>query len=341
MAVRKTAAKSSPRATKSAAVAPIEPLALLARLEQGEFPGVVYLEGPDEAVKTAFLADYRRAWALAVPESPTARILRPDEGIDEILAAYQTVSMFTSRELTIVFSVEKLVRSDKQIQALAAGLATPSSGSSLVLVEAAADKPRKKLDPLREVATARLEVTSPDERGLLEWGRRRLLATGNTAEAGALQALLDACERDPLAFLNEAGKLSVLAGDGGTVTMAHVRTLTAPKLGAELPDFILAVAQGDAKRAGQRLERILAAGESEGTILWSLGHLATSSLLRTSAPYSWAMYKEATAAMARRRNAQSLARAVDAVYRAEAAWKGGRTDVRSALEQATRDLVAN
>lgn len=341
MAVRKPAAKGAPRAAKSNVAAPVDPLALLAKLETGEFPGVVYLEGTDEAIKAAFLADYRRAWARAVPDSATARILRPDEGIDEILAAYQTVSMFTSRELTIVFSIEKLVRSDKQIATLAAGLATPSSGSSLVLVEAAADKPRKKLDPLREAAVVRVEVGTPDERALLEWGRRRLLATGNTAEAGVLQALLDACERDPLAFLNEAGKLSVLAGDGGTVTMAHVKTLTAPRLGAELPDFIMAVAQGDAKRAAQRLERILAAGESEGSILWSLGHLASSSLVRTAAPYSWAMYKEATATLARRRNAASLARAVDAVYRAEAAWKGGRTDVRSALEQATRDLVAN
>lgn len=341
MAVRKPAAKSAARAPKSTAAAAVDPLALITRIEGGEFPGVLYIEGPDEAIKAAFLADVRRAWATAVPESATARILRPDEGIDEILAAYQTVSMFASRELTIVFSVEKLVRSDKQIKTLADGLATPSSGSCLVLVEAAADKPRKKLDPLREVAQARIEVTAPDERALLEWGRRRLLATGNNAEAGVLQALLDACERDPLAFLNEAGKLSVLAGDHGTVTLAHVQTLTAPKLGAELPDFIMAVAQGDAKRAGQRLERILAAGESEGTILWSLGHLASSSLVRTMSPYSWAMYKEATAALARRRNAQSLARAVDAVYRAEAAWKGGRTDVRSALEQATRDLVAN
>jgi DNA polymerase III delta subunit len=341
MAVRKTAAKSAPRAGRSGAPAPMDPLALITKLEKGDFPGVLYVEGSDEAIKTAFLADLRRAWATAVPESPTPRIVRTDDGIDDILAAYQTVSMFASRELTIVFSVEKLVRSDKQIKTLADGLATPSSGSCLVLVEAASDKPRKKLDPLREVAQARLEVGAPDERGLIEWGRRRLLATGNQAEAGVLQALLDACERDPLAFLNEAGKLGVLAGDGGTVTMAHVKTLTAPKLGAELPDFILAVAQGDAKRAAQRLERILAAGESEGTILWSLGHLASSSLVRTSAPYSWAMYKEATAALARRRNAVSLARAVDAVYRAEAAWKGGRTDVRSALEQATRDLVAN
>ena len=297
MAVRKSSGKGASRA---AVAAPTDALQLLTRVEKGEFPGTVYLEGQDEAIKAAFLADFRRAWAAAVPESATARILRPDEGIDEILAAYQTVSMFTSRELTIVFSVEKLVRSEKQIAALAAGLATPSSGSCLVLVEAWADKPRKKLDPLREVAAVRVEATLPDERALLEWGRRRLAGTGNSAEAGVLQALLDACERDPIAFLNEAGKLSVLAGDGGTVTMAHVKTLTAPKLGAELPDFILAVAQGDAKRAAQRLERILAAGESEGSIMWSLGHLASSSLARTAAPYSWAMYKEATSALARR-----------------------------------------
>ena len=170
--------------------------------------------------------------------------------------------------------------------------------------------------------------------------RRRLAAAGHTAEAGALEALLDDCERDSIAFLNEAGKLGVLAGADGRVTLAHVKSLTAPWVGADMPDYLTAVASGDGAKAAQQLERLLAAGENEGSVLWALGHLVTSALTLMTSPQGWAKWKAQSQALGRRRDAHSLARAIDAVYRAESAWKGGRTDVRSALEQATREVAA-
>ena len=314
---------------------------MLDRAGAGEFPGTVYLEGPDEAVKAAFLAEWRRVWALAVPEAPVARVLTADEaGVDAILAAYQNVSLFAPRELTIVLDLDKLGRSEKRVEALAAGLSSPAGGSCLVLVEPAAESPRKTLEPVRAACTARVDVQPPSEPELLQWGRRRLAASGNTPEPGALEALLDDCEHDSIAFLNEAGKLGVLAGENGQVTVAHVKALTAPRVGADLPDFLTAVASGDGARAAQQLERLLAGGENEGSVLWALGHLVTSAITLSSSPYGWARWKPLSLALGRRRDARSLARAVDAVYRAEAAWKGGRTDARSALEQATREVAA-
>ncbi len=339
----KPAAKRATKAAKPAAkaAAAIGALALLDRAAKGEFPGTVYIEGPDEAVKAALLAEWRRLWAEAVPDAPVARVLNADEaGVDAILAAYQNVSLFAPRELTLVLEIEKLGRSEKRVEALAAGLSTPAGGSCLVLVEPAAETPRKTLEPVRAACLARVDVQPPDERELLEWGRRRLAATGNTPEPGALEALLDDCERDSIAFLNEASKLGVLAGENGRVTVAHVKALTAPRVGADLPDYLGAVAAGDAPKAAQQLERLLAAGENEGSVLWALGHLVTSALTLSTSPYGWARWKPLSQALGRRRNAQSLARAIDAVYRAESAWKGGRTDARSALEQATREVAA-
>ena len=319
-----------------------DPLAVLTAAESGTFSGSIYLEGPDDAVKTAFLAEYRRIWALAVPEAATPRVLHAGEaGVDPILTAYQNVSLFSPRELTIVFAIEELGRSDKRVKALADGLATPSSGSSLVLVESPADAVRKTMAPLRSACALRIEATTPPERALIEWGVRRLAGTGHQAEPGVLNALLDSCERDPIAFMNETGKLAVLAGPGGQVSMAHLRALTAPTLGTDLPEFLMAVASGDGKRANVRLGRLLAAGENEGGVLWALGHLASSALAKTANPMAWAKWATATAALGRRRDPASLARAVDAVYRAEAAWKGGRTDVRTAVEAATRELAAS
>jgi len=54
-----------------------------------------------------------------------------------------------------------------------------------------------------------------------------------------------------------------------------------------------------------------------------------------------AVGRDASFALARRRNPAARAQALDAVYRAEAAWKGGRADVRTALEQATREVVGS
>jgi len=73
-------------------------------------------------------------------------------------------------------------------------------------------------------------------------------------------------------------------------------------------------------------------------VLWALGHLVSSSFTATTG--GWAKWRDASFALARRRNPAARAQALDAVYRAEAAWKGGRADVRTALEQATREVVA-
>jgi DNA polymerase III delta subunit len=316
-------------------------LALLERAARGEFPATVYLEGPDEAVKATFLAQFRRAWARAVPEAAEARVLRPDEsGVDAILAAYQNVSLFAPRELTIVFEVEDVGRSEKRVDALARGLTVPAGGSCLVLVESVGDTVRKSLEPLRDACTVRVIAEPPGEEGLLRWATLRLAADERRAEPGALEALLESCEHDALAFLNEVGKLALLAGDDGVVTRAHVASLVAPQVGAELPDFLAAVAAGQAPMAAQRLERLLAAGESEGGVLWALGHLVSATFTMQASAYGWAKWRPQSQVLAGRRDDRSRARALDAVYRAEAAWKGGRLDARTALEQATREVVA-
>jgi hypothetical protein len=73
-------------------------------------------------------------------------------------------------------------------------------------------------------------------------------------------------------------------------------------------------------------------------VLWALGHLVSSSFVAHTG--GWAKWREASFTLARRRSPSERSRALDAVYRAESAWKGGRVDVRTALEQATREVAA-
>lgn len=322
---------AAPRANPAAAT---DGLSLLAKAREGRFPGTLYLDGPGEALKAAVLAGLRHAWALAVPEAAVARILRPGEDdVDAMLNAYHGVSMFTPRELTIVLDIEELARSDKKVAALAAGLARPGGESTLVLVESAADTVRKSLEPLRAACQVRCSAPDPvPPQQLLAWGDVRLAAAGVTASAPALQALLALCEGEPVAFFNELSKLPALAEDG-RVGEAQVALLERPVVGADLPDYLAALAAGDPGLAQRRLGRLLAAGEGEGAILFALSNLVGGAF------GGWSKHPGASAALGRRLGPGRLARALDAVYRAEAAWKTGRLDAAAALEQATREVA--
>jgi DNA polymerase III delta subunit len=294
----------------------------------------MYVDGPSEPLKAAFLAELRRAWARANPQSPTSRVFRAAESsVEEILAAHQSASLFSPRELVILLDVQDLGRSEKRVQALAAGLAHAATGSSLVIVEAAADAARKTLEPLRAACAVRWTAWPANRRELLRWGERRVAHEDVTVESGVLEAVLDACEGDALAYFNELDKLCtfVAAPSGkGRITVEDVARLQRPVVGADIPDYLAAVALGDPRAAAQRLGRLLATGVGEGLVLWSLSNMVGGAL------GGWARHRDLSMTLARRSSPHDLARAMDALYRAEAAWKGGRADVVAVLEQATR-----
>jgi DNA polymerase III delta subunit len=322
---------AAPRAGAARPAAGVE--ALLERLGRGAFPASLYLEGPDEALKTAFLSELRRAWAAAVPASPAARVFRTAESsVEEVLAAYQAASLFSPRDLVIVLEVEDFGRSEKRVAALAGGIARPRGGSCLALVESAADAPRKSLEPLRAACEVRWVALPPPRGELLAWGRRRLAGAAIESDPGVIERVVETCEGDPLVFFNELDKLIVYAA-GGRVTAAHVAEILRPVVGADLPEYLAAVALGQPGLAGQRLGRVLAAGVGEGAVLFALSNLVGGAL------GGWSRAPELSAALRRRLPPAALARAMDAVYRGEAAWKRGRADVVAVLEQATRAVA--
>jgi DNA polymerase III delta subunit len=324
------------RATRPAGPAPrVSGTAeLLERFARDEFPVSLYADGPSEPLKAALLAELRRGWARACPESPRAHVFRAAEsGPEEILAAFQGGSLFSPRDLIIVLDVEDLGRSEKKIVALAEGIGRPAGASTLVLVESESDTARKSLEPLRAAVRERWTATHPGRRELQAWGARRFAREGITTEAGVVEAAVDACEGDALAFFNELEKLCVMAGTGGNVTKAQVAALLRPVVGADLPEYLGAVALGQPALAARSLGRLLAAGAGEGTVLFALSNLVGGAL------GGWARNRELSEALRRRRPPASLAAALDAVYRAEAAWKSGRADVVAVLEQATRAVA--
>jgi len=323
------------RATAGRPGAPLGSAALLERLDRSQFPASLYLEGPSEPLKAALLAELRHAWARSTPGAPPARVFRAAEtSVEEILGAYHGISLFSPRDLIVVLEVEDLGRSEKRVAALAAGLARPAGESCLTLVESESDTVRKSLEPLRAACAARWSADPPRRAELSVWCTRRLARAGVTAEAGVIDSVLEACEGDPLACFHEIDRLTAYAAASGRLTAADVAKLLRPVAGADLADYLGAVAQGQTGLAARRLGRVLAAGASEGAVLFALSNLVGGAL------GGYARYRELSPALGRRLGPPALARALDAVYRAEAAWKGGRADPVAVLEQATRVVCA-
>ena len=294
-------------------------------------PATLYLEGPEESIKAALLVELRHRWAEGCPEAPAARVFRAAEsGVDEILATFHGASLFTPRELSIVLDVEDLGRSERKVAALAEGLARPAGRSSLVLVERASEAPRKSLEPLRAACQVITSATPPTRRDLFAWGERRAARERVAVERAVLEQLVDACEGDPAVFFNELEKLFTWVGAGGRITEPDLAASLRPVAGADLAEYLAAVALGQPALAAQRLGRVLAAGASEGTLLFALSNLVGGAL------GGWARHREASDALRRRASPRDLARMLDALYRAEAAWKRGRADSVAVLEQATR-----
>jgi DNA polymerase III delta subunit len=311
--------------------APVGVTALLERITRGDFPATLYVEGPDEGLKAALLAELRHAWARACPEAPMARVFRTGETtVEDVLAAFHGGSLFAPRELILLLEVEDFGRSAKRIDGLAAGLGRPVGGTHLVLVESAAETPPKSLEPLRAACDLRCVATPPVRATLLAWGAARMKREGITLAEGTLESVVDACEGDATAFFDELGKLVAWAGEGGQLTRADVATILRPVVGADLPGYLAAVAAGQPPIAAERLGRLLAAGVGEGTVLFALTNLVGGAL------GGWARQRELSSALGRRLGPGGLARSMDALYRAEAAWKGGRADAVAVLEQATR-----
>jgi DNA polymerase III delta subunit len=332
-AARSKAGSAGAARSRGPRAAATDALALIRGADAGRFPASLYLEGPSEALKAEALAALRAAWARHCPESPAARVRRAAEnGVEEILAAFQGASLFSPRDLIVVLEVEDLGRSEKRVAALAAGIARPAGASSLVLLESAADAARKSLEPLRAACAARAVLMPPGRAELLAWGARRLAVEGIPADPGVMETVADACEGDAMTFFGELSKLCTLAGAGGRLTADAAAALMKPVLDADLPGYLAAVAVGEPRVAAQRLGRLLACGVGEGQVLFALSNLVGGAL------GGWARWRDLSARLRGRLSPRELSRALDAVYRAESAWKGGRADVVAVLEQATRDV---
>jgi DNA polymerase III delta subunit len=320
------------RAAPPARSLPSGVLSLLPALDRGCFPGSLYLEGPDEALKAEVLAVLRTAWAAG---QGGIQVFRAAEaGPEQVLAAYQTVSLFTPRELVVVLEVEDWGRSERRVAAVADGLRAGGGASCLALVESAAETPRKGLEPLRAAAAVRVVCDPAGPGELKALAARRLRSARVAAEPAVVDLLLQASQGETATFFNELDKLCAWAGADGTVTAADCRALLRPVVGADLADYLSAVTQAQGAVASLRLARLLATGVGEGSVIFALSNLLGGAL------GGWARYRTLSEEVRRRWSPRRIAEGLDLLYRVERAWKTGRAGADTLLEHATQALCA-
>src|SRR5262249_48942664 len=152
----------------------------------------------------------------------------------------------------------------------------------------------RSLDPLRSACAVRIEAMPPSRAELLRWGAARLARDTIVAESGALEAVTEACEGDPLAFFSEMEKLCAAIGPSGRLSKTETVARRGPVVGADVPEYLAGVALGQPGAAAQRLGRLLAAGVSEGTLMFSLANLVGGAL------GGWSRHPELSGTLRRR-----------------------------------------
>ena len=241
--------------------------ALLARFDRGDFPATLYVEGPSEALKAALLAELRAR--LGPPRAGRAdragtarrreRRRRDPRRLPGRLAVRPARADHRARD--------RGPRAQREERRRAGRGAVPAGGGAcLVLVESAADNPRKSLDRLRAACAARWVALPPDRRELLAWGARRLAARGRRRPRrvrSKRRATRAKATRSPSSTSSRSW--ARWAGTGQRIRRERRRRrCCAPWWAPDLPEYLSAVALGDAGAAAQRLGRLLATGESEG-----------------------------------------------------------------------------
>ncbi len=344
MSSRKSPTRSSPAPSKAgkpraqARSLPADLASTITAWDAGRFPESLYLEGPDEALKAEVLSNLRQVWthpAAKTTAAGTVRVFRAAEsGPEEVLLAYQSLSLFSPRELVLVLEVEDWGRSERKLGAVATALRSGGGPSCLVLIESAAEAMRKGLESLRSAAHSRLVCDPPGRGELRLLARRRSTQSQVEFEAEAMELLLEASQGETATFFNELDKVCAWAGPGGQVRATDAKRLLRPVVGADVADYLSAVALRQSGTAAQRLARLSASGVSEGSVLFALTNLLGGAL------GGWARYRSLSDDVRRTWSPRRVAQGLDLLYRVERAWKSGRAEAPTLVEHATQALCA-
>jgi DNA polymerase-3 subunit delta len=206
---------------------------------------------------------------------------------------------------------------------------------SLLLIEAGDLDKRSKLRSLCENNACAAAIPCYVEEGA---ARQRIVneILQMRISPDALAFLCDVLPPDRMAMRSELEKLALFARGKDSISMEDVQAVVQDAGAAELDDLIFAVGSGDARRAAQLIDRLLAEQTSPVAVLraaqrhflrlqWARGHMdggssAADAVKRLQPPVFW-KYADSMTGQLRRWPTAKIDAALSRLFEAEAAVK--------------------
>lgn len=324
-----------------------------AHLRQGKFSPAYFIFGPDaylrDAARKALMEALTRAWG---GEPPSSSIDLDQTRLHELLAAALTPSLFAPRQVMHIRGVMKL--RDRQVKDLADYLDRPGSATVLVFLagELGRDDRRKKIFKTLQAGSRMVDLAVLNEAQTRGWISKALGKRGHGIPEEAVQCLVELQGTDLGRLHLEVEKLSLLAGEGKTVTLEMVQESAGYYRDHTVFDFLDAVLAQDRRQAlrlccelsgqpagmlsmvallGRRLRSLLQVQEISPTM--KLGDMARQI---GANPY----FLKRLLDPAKRFRRQALVTAIDRLASIDDGIKRSSPDSRHRLERLVADLSA-
>ena len=312
----------------------LTPAAVHKQIASGNLDRVYLLLGEDEIEKSALASDFAEVVEEGLRAFNVERLHAGDwttgdrlaDGVSGLLAAARTLPMMAPRRVVVVSQAEAMLAPRREseaatraLQELEAFIASPEPLTALVLVAGNIDKRGRMFKLLTKHATIVECGVIEDAADAERWVRSRMAAAGVVLEPAAARLMAERAGTDVRRLRNDVDRVLLYALGQKSITVNDVRQIAGP---AELQDDWAMTNAIEAGRGGEALRQLalmLDAGAAPEKILGQLGWL-----VRTKFPVM---------------KPQSLAGAVDSLFRTDLDLKRSAGDPRVLLERLVVELA--
>ena len=244
----------------------------LGRLK-GDLPGLVLLFGDSDGVIAEGARALKEKFRKTAKDGTIQAFDGGQDGLNEVLTAAQTISLFASSQLLVVQHAEKMLggHSEAALQQLKDYFTNPNSASTLVFLAPGLRKTTKAVAAAERMGWAVQCSDIPDWK-LSGWLKQQAQGRGLSLPEEGAQLLVQKIGPD-IAYLQRAlEQLADYAYPQKTVTVEMVKELPVPGVESEIFPLLDAVGMRQAEKALAMMNR-LQDGVDTGTTMLLYGRM--------------------------------------------------------------------
>ena len=298
------------------------PDAVRAQIASGQLDPVYLILGDDEQWKLALAAEFEQALDEGLRAFNLSRFRGGEAALREVLDAARTLPLMAPRRVVIVSHAERLlqparegVAATRDAAELEAYLEDPLPHAALVLVSAPLDERRRLNKQLLRSATVVRSAVLKTATDAQRWIRAHIESAGKRIDPDAVRLLGERIGPNLNRLRDETERLLLFVGEQPVVSIQDARAVAGPAAAYDNWAVTRAIERGDTATALRQLGLALEQGAEPYMVLGQLAWVARS---RLPAP--------------------RIPRAIDVVFRTDAALKRSAGDRRLLLERLVIEL---